>query len=368
MESIRVNTKSHSYEVNIDSGNLINNLNREKFCALTKARKIALITDDNVDKHYGEAVKINLEKLGFTVYKFVFKSGEASKTLQTFGEIIRFLAKNGLTRSDAVLALGGGVTGDLAGFAAASYQRGIDLIQCPTSLLAMVDSSVGGKTAVDLPEGKNLAGAFYQPKAVICDVSALQTLPDEFFRDGLGEVIKCGAIRDTAIFDILERNTPEEIRRNPDSPESSDSSDSPESLIAACVRIKRDIVETDEFDRGDRALLNFGHTIGHAIEKLYGFTGITHGVAVANGMVFITKLSEKMGLTKPGTAERIENLNKKYGIHRDISFSKEAIADAAFSDKKRGGDDISLVFIKEIGDSFVYKMAFEEFRKNFISL
>jgi 3-dehydroquinate synthase len=356
MESIRVNTKSHSYEVKIDRGNLLTNLEREEFSAITKAKKIALITDDNVDKHYGEAVKANLEKLGVTVYKFVFESGEASKTLQTFGEIVRFLAKNGLTRSDAVLALGGGVTGDLAGFAAASYQRGIDFIQCPTSLLAMVDSSVGGKTAVDLPEGKNLVGAFYQPKAVICDTLTLQSLPDEFFRDGLGEVIKYGAIKDTAIFDILERNTPEEIRQNP------------ESLIAACVRIKRDIVETDEFDRGDRALLNFGHTIGHAIEKLYNFTEITHGVAVANGMVLISKLSEKMGLTKLGTAMRIEYLNKKYGIHRDILFSKEAIADAAKSDKKRGGDDISLVFIKEIGDSFVYKMPFEEFKKELINL
>jgi 3-dehydroquinate synthase len=317
---------------------------------------IAVITDSNVDKYYGEKVVANLENAGFTVVKFVFSAGEASKTLQTFGEVVRFLAENGLTRSDAVLALGGGVTGDLAGFAAASYQRGIDFIQCPTSLLAMVDSSVGGKTAVDLPEGKNLVGAFYQPKTVICDISALDTLPEEFFRDGLGEVIKYGAIKDPTIFDILERNTPEEIRRNP------------ESLIAACVKIKRDIVETDELDKGDRALLNFGHTIGHAIEKLSEFGGISHGVAVANGMVAITRLSENIGLTKPGTAKRIENLNRKYGLCREVSFSKDEIAKAARSDKKRGGNDISLVFIKEIGVSFVYKMPFDEFYKEFVSI
>jgi 3-dehydroquinate synthase len=354
MEKISVNTKSRSYIVDIAGGNLLNAPTREMFC--TNAAKIAIITDNNVDRHYGVKLQANLERLGFAVVKYVFESGEASKTLKTFGEILGFAAENGLTRTDAILALGGGVTGDIAGFAAASYMRGIDFIQCPTSLLAMVDSSVGGKTAVDLPQGKNLAGAFYQPKTVICDTAALHTLPLENFREGLGEVIKYGVIKNPEILEILEKSDVDDILRDP------------QDIIAACVKIKRDIVEADELDNGKRALLNFGHTIGHAIEKLSGFGGFAHGIAVANGMVIITKLSEKMGLTERGTSERIENLNRKYGLHRDITFPKEEIANAAAADKKRGGGDISLVFAKKIGESFIYKMPFDEFKKELIEL
>jgi 3-dehydroquinate synthase len=354
MEKISVNTKSRSYIVDISGGNLIDNPTREMFC--TNARKILIVTDDNVDKHYGVKLLSNLESLGFAVLKYVFPSGEASKTLKTFGEILAFAAERGLTRTDAILALGGGVTGDIAGFAAASYMRGIDLIQCPTSLLAMVDSSVGGKTAVDLPQGKNLAGAFYQPKTVICDTQTLRSLPLENFRDGLGEVIKYGVIKNPKILKMLEKSDLDEILQNP------------QEIIAACIKIKRDIVEADELDNGERALLNFGHTIGHAIEKLSGFGGLSHGVAVANGIVIITKLSEKMGLTERGMADRIENLNRKYGLHRDINFAKEEIANAAAVDKKRGGGDISLVFAKKIGESFIYKMAFDEFKKELIAL
>jgi 3-dehydroquinate synthase len=354
MEKITVNTKSRSYTVDIAGGNLLSEPTREMFC--TNAQKIAIITDENVDKYYGGKIRTNLESLGFSAVKYVFPSGESSKTLNTFGEILGFLAENGLTRTDAVLALGGGVTGDIAGFAAASYMRGIDLFQCPTSLLAMVDSSVGGKTAVDLPQGKNLAGAFYQPKAVFCDTFTLQSLPTENFRDGLGEVIKYGAIKNPKILEILEKSDVDDILHDP------------QDIIAACVKIKRDIVEADELDNGERALLNFGHTIGHAIEKLSGFGGLSHGIAVANGMVIITKLSEKMGLTERGTAERIESLNKKYGLNRDTHFSKEEIASAAAVDKKRGGSDISLVFCKEAGVSFVHKMPFSEFKNELIAL
>jgi 3-dehydroquinate synthase len=354
METIRVKTQTRSYDVNIGGGNLISAPSREMFC--TKAEKIAVITDDNVDAHYGDILQTTLEKFGFLPVRFVIPHGEASKTLKTFGSVCEFLAESDLTRSDAILALGGGVVGDIAGFCAASYMRGIDFIQCPTSLLAMVDSSVGGKTAVDLPQGKNLVGAFYQPKAVICDTHTLKTLPNEYFLDGLGEVIKYGFIKNTEIIDILEKLTTDELKQDP------------EKIIALCVKIKRDIVEADEFDNGERALLNFGHTIGHALEKLSSFSGLSHGIAVANGMVIITKLSEKMGLTKPGTANRIENLNKKFGIDRDITFSKEEIANAAGSDKKRGGGDISLVFCKEPGVSFTYKMPYEKFCKELLML
>jgi 3-dehydroquinate synthase len=354
METISVRTKARSYDVKIGSGNLISARDREMFC--TKAQKIAVITDDNVDKFYGDKVCSNLEKSGFSVSKFVFSHGESSKTLKTFGEICEFLAASRLTRSDAVLALGGGVTGDLAGFAAASYQRGIDFIQCPTSLLAMVDSSVGGKTAVDLPQGKNLVGAFFQPKTVICDTSALSTLPNEFLLDGLGEVIKYGATDDAGIFDKLEKMTPDEIL--------CDAVD----LVSTCVRIKRDYVEADEFDNGQRAILNFGHTLGHAIEKLSGFSGISHGIAVANGMVIITRLSEKLGYSEPGTADRIQNLIKKLGLHRDIPFSIEQMADASKNDKKRSGNDISLVFCRKIGKAEIIKMSESEFLRAATSL
>jgi 3-dehydroquinate synthase len=354
MEKIRVNTKTRSYDVNIGSGILLNAQSRELFC--TAAKKIAVITDDNVNKYYGDKIVTNLNSLGFEAVQCVIPHGEESKTLDTFGMICNFLADNGLTRSDAVLALGGGVVGDIAGFCAASYMRGVDFIQCPTSLLAMVDSSIGGKTAVDLPQGKNLVGAFYQPKAVVCDTLTLQTLPDEYFLDGLGEVIKYGMIKNAAILGILESRSLDEIKRDPSE------------VIKLCISIKRDLVEADELDNGERALLNFGHTVGHALEKLSGYGNLSHGIAVANGMVIITKLSEKMGLTKPGSASRIENLNKKFGIDREITFSKKEIANAAANDKKRGAGDISLVFCDKAGSSFVKKMPYDKFCEELISL
>ncbi|MBQ1507118.1 MAG: 3-dehydroquinate synthase, partial [Ruminococcus sp.] len=227
---------------------------------------------------------------------------------------------------------------------AATYLRGIVYIQVPTSLLAQVESSVGGKTGVDLPAGKNLVGAFHQPLAVLIDPDALATLPDKFVRDGMGEVIKYGCIKDSAFFEGLETEN---------------ALDNIEDVIEICVSIKRDVVSRDEREAGERMLLNFGHTLGHSIEKLRGFSGITHGMAVAVGMVMIAQAGEKQGITEPGTADRIAALCRKYGLPTTESLSFKQIADSARSDKKTAGGAVNLVLLKKIGESFTQKVELE---------
>ena len=238
----------------------------------TKAQKAAIITDDTVEALYGARVRASLEKEGFEVIQFVFPHGELSKCSATLNQIYDFLCENSMTRTDCLVALGGGVVGDITGFAAATFLRGMDFVQIPTTLLAQVDSSVGGKTAIDLPGGKNLVGAFKQPVCVICDPRTLDTLPPEIFSDGMGEVIKYGMIRDAALFDLVAAHTQESI------------SAVLEEVIAACIAIKRDVVEADEFDTGERMILNYGHTLGHAIESYYHYETYSHGSAVAAGM------------------------------------------------------------------------------------
>ena len=308
---------------------------------LSQAEKVVVVTDDNVAPHYLWRVINSLEQNGLSVKPFIFPAGEASKHLGTVGELYQVLADFRMTRKDVIVALGGGVCGDMAGFAAATYLRGIDFMQIPTSLLAQVDSSVGGKTGVDLPQGKNLVGAFHQPIAVLIDPDTLNTLPDRFITDGMGEVIKYGCIKDAKFFEFLENeNALEHI----------------EDVIETCVSIKRDVVSRDEHEKGERMLLNFGHTLGHAIEKLYDFSGISHGMAVAVGMVMLAKAGEKQGITTEGTADRIAALCKKYSLPTKESFGFEELANAARSDKKSAGDSISLVLLREIGDSFTRKV------------
>ena len=251
------------------------------------------------------------------------------------------LADFRVTRKDVIVALGGGVCGDMAGFAAATYLRGIDFIQVPTSLLAQVDSSVGGKTGVDLAQGKNLVGAFHQPIGVLIDPDTLNTLPDRFIADGMAEVIKYGCIKDAAFFENLE---------------SVDALSHIEDVIETCVSIKRDVVSRDEREAGERMLLNFGHTLGHAIEKIYNFTGITHGMAVAVGMVLISRAGEKQGITPSGTADRIAALCEKYELPTSDSASFADMAEAAMGDKKTAGSSINLVLLKGIGESVIYPL------------
>lgn len=307
---------------------------------VARTRKAVIVTDTHVGPLYGARITASLEAAGFEAPLYAFEAGEASKNMRTLQALYRFFAQSDLTRADLVVALGGGVVGDAAGFAAATYMRGVDFIQVPTTLLAQVDSSVGGKTAVDLPEGKNLAGAFWQPRLVVCDPDVLDTLDDENFACGMGEVAKHACIRSRALYDRLLACG--DIR-----------AELPE-IIAENVRIKRDVVEHDEREKGERMLLNFGHTLGHAIEKCLHYTGISHGAAVAAGMHLITLHAEQNGLTPPGTAARIDTLLKKYGLPTASPLPLEEVVHAALNDKKRAGGSIHLVLLKGIGDAFIH--------------
>lgn len=347
MKKLTVNVKD-KYDILIDRGLL------EKTGELVKSvlnsKKIMLISDTNVYDIYGDAVKLSLEEQGYQVFTYIFPAGETSKKTAVVVDMVEQMAQCGMTRSDGVVALGGGVCGDMAGFAAAIFLRGIKFVQIPTSLLAQVDSSVGGKTAVDLPQGKNLCGAFHQPSLVIIDTNVLKTLSPHFFSDGMGEVIKYGCIKSESLFERLEKENAEDYI---------------EDVIYKCLDIKRIIVENDEKEFGERALLNFGHTCGHAIEKLWNFETVSHGEAVGIGMVMASRAGESIGLTEEGTADRIAALLKKYGLRSADTHSTSEIVDAMSADKKRTGTGIKLVMLKKIGDSFIYPVDNSEISKVF---
>ncbi len=308
---------------------------------LNKGSKAFIISDSNVLPIYGKTTADSLKAAGFKVYEYAFPAGEESKRLNTIEEMYFKLSENGFTRSDFIVALGGGVTGDMAGFAAATYLRGIEFIQIPTSLLAQIDSSVGGKTAVDLPQGKNLVGSFHQPCLVLIDPNTLSTLPPHYFSDGMGEAIKYGCIKSRKLFDMI-LNT--DIKENI------------EELIYSCIDIKRGVVERDEFDNGERMLLNFGHTFGHALEKNYNFKKLSHGEAVGVGMAMMAKCGEKADITKEGTSAEIQKALKKYNLPIWDDMDTEKILEAAALDKKSRGGNINLIMLKEIGDSFIKKV------------
>ena len=293
---------------------------------------------------YLERVKSALEKAGFEVVSFVFPHGESSKNGETYLNILNFLAENRLTRSDALIALGGGVVGDITGFAAATYLRGIRFIQIPTSLLAMVDSSVGGKTAIDLPAGKNLAGAFCQPELVICDLDSLDTLSPAFFTDGCAEVIKYGILKDKALFEHLESRGQDFDR---------------EYVISRCVELKRDYVTEDEFDTGLRMMLNLGHTVGHAIEKCSGYA-IPHGSAVAMGTAIIARACAARGICSADCAARIVNTLEKFSLPVNCVYSADELISPMLSDKKRSGSSVKLIALRDIGDCLILPTAVED--------
>lgn len=303
--------------------------------------KILIVSETNVYPLYGKYLENSLKAEGFKVYKYIFDAGEESKKLSTVYSIYQSLAENGFTRSDGIVTLGGGVAGDMGGFAAATYLRGIGFIQVPTSLLAQVDASVGGKTGVDLPMGKNLVGAFHQPLAVLIDPKALKTLPKYYFNDGLGEVIKYGCISDAALFAELENGIENEKI---------------EHIIAQCVNCKKELVEIDTKDTGRRMILNFGHTFGHALEKLHDFKELSHGYAVGIGMIMMARVGENLGITEIGTAERIAALLQKYGLPCEDRYTKEEIVAATLLDKKSDGDKLNIVLIEKIGTSVVHQI------------
>ncbi len=303
--------------------------------------RAALISDENVMRLYGQHVTTSLENAGFHVCAYAFPAGEKSKTPETLFAILDFLATNEFDRCDVVVALGGGVTGDVAGFASAIYMRGMKLVQIPTSLLAMVDSSVGGKTGVDLDKGKNLVGAFKQPQLVICDTQVLKSLPNEQFSCGMGEVIKYAMISDAEMLGLLSKtNGRTEI-----------SEETLKTIISRCVELKGRIVARDEFDNGERQLLNFGHTIGHAIEKLSEYN-IGHGQAVGIGMAMMTDLCEKLCICPSGTKERLVDVLQKFELPYSTEFSAKDLSNAMVMDKKRRGDEITLIMTEKIGSCF----------------
>jgi 3-dehydroquinate synthase len=325
---------SQSYEVQIGT-DLLSQVGEKLKALLPKARIAAVVTDSNVEPLYYRIVAESLLSAGFFVVSFVFPAGEQSKNGETYLHLLECLAQNQLTRSDVLLALGGGVVGDLTGFAAATYLRGIPYLQIPTTLLAMVDSSVGGKTAIDLLAGKNLAGAFYQPRLVLCDVKTLNTLPETVFYDGCAEVIKYGMLGSVSLlFELRDHPIKEQL----------------ETVIAQCVTMKRDIVERDEFDTGDRQLLNLGHTIGHAIERCSQYT-ISHGKAVAIGMAVMTRAAIKKKLCSSDCTIILESLLALFCLPSRTEFSAEQLYEAALGDKKRSGGLITLVVPTSLGKS-----------------
>ena len=336
---LTVNLGENSYPIYIENGILANAGTYIK--DVFHGKKIMIISDDNVFPLYGQTVLDSLSD--YECHSLVLPHGEPTKSFQSLPKIYSALLDAKLSRSDLVIALGGGVIGDLAGFAAASYLRGIKLVQIPTSLLAQVDSSVGGKVAVDLPQGKNLVGAFFHPKTVIIDPDVLNTLPEHFISDGMGEVIKYGCIKDKSLFDKLAAHSSFEDLK----PELTE-------IIARCVDIKRVVVEADQFDTGERMLLNFGHTLAHTIEQHFNYERESHGEAVGIGMYQIAKLAEVKGLTEAGCAEAIRKALEIYGLPSACNLPMNVLTDAISLDKKNLNNHLNVVLLHSIGDSYVY--------------
>lgn len=310
--------------------------------------QILIITDDVVNELYANKLTESLTSNGFEVFLFVLAHGELSKNFHTVMRIYSFLIKNEFTRADLIIALGGGVVGDLAGFVASTYMRGIGLVQIPTTLLSQIDSAIGGKNGINLSHGKNLVGTFYQPELVLIDVETLSTLPQKLISDGMAEAIKYGLIKSSSLFDMIKNNELKDILKD---------------LIFECINIKKDIVEQDEIEQNERKLLNFGHTLGHAIEKFYNFTGYTHGQAVALGMSYTVLSSEKLALTKEGTYDELIAVLKKYNLPFKIDCNMDELVLLAKLDKKAAGKYFDIVLIKNIGEAFIKRIKKDDLKK-----
>lgn len=347
MKKLRVNV-GKGYDILIEKGIIEHTADYIK--NVTGAKKICLVSDTNVYKLYGDTVMSSLKGAGYDVFEYVYPAGEQSKTTATVISMVEYMAQNELTRNDLVVALGGGVCGDMAGFASAIYLRGIDFVQIPTSLLAQVDSSVGGKTAVDLPQGKNLCGSFHQPVLVLIDTNTLDTLTPHFYSDGMAEAIKTGCIKSASLFEMLE---------------SGDSNEVIDEVVYQCVSIKAGVVERDEKEHGERALLNFGHTPGHAIEKLHNFSTVSHGEAVGIGMVIMAQAGEQNGITPVGTADRIKKVLEKYSLKTEDENSLDEIISAMNADKKRTGSSIKFILLNSIGDAFINEISYGDIPRFF---
>ncbi|MBR3836182.1 MAG: 3-dehydroquinate synthase [Clostridia bacterium] len=344
MNIVKVNA-SKKYDVII--GSKTASLLPEKINELFGNVKVCIVTDDTVAGLHLDSLKNELNRNHIINEAFVFPHGENSKCPEVLFELLEFLATKHFSRKDVIVALGGGVTGDLTGLAAALYMRGMHLVQMPTTLLAMVDSSVGGKTAVNLKAGKNLAGVFNQPELVLCDTDMLSTLPAEYFAEGMAEVIKYGVIADKELFDVVKNGSIEENL---------------EAIITRCVAIKRDVVGEDEFDTGKRQLLNFGHTLAHSIEKESNFT-ISHGNAVAMGMVIISEIAWKNGMSVERCQDEIVDALLENNLPIACPYKNSELYYATENDKKSASGRISIVVPEKIGSCNIIDIPLAEFRE-----
>ena len=344
MKTLTVALPGREYDILIQRG-LLDQAGAYCRKALPRASRLFVVTDSNVAPLYAHRLEQSLAAAGFSVTVHIVPAGEASKCAAQLTALWEAMMEAGLTRTDAVVALGGGVVGDLAGFAAATILRGVDFVQIPTTLLAQVDSSVGGKVAIDLEHGKNLAGAFWQPRLVLMDPDTLDTLPDTTFADGMAEVIKYGCALDGSFFSFLAAR-----------PSRGEIMAAIESVLYVCCDLKRTVVEEDERDRGKRMLLNFGHTLGHAYEKAGHYEKWTHGQAVAAGMVRAARLGEQMDVTPAGTADQIAALVAGLGLPVEIPCTAEEYAAAIGLDKKGAGADISVILLEQMGHAIPHKM------------
>lgn len=309
-------------------------------------RRVLIVTDENVRPLYLAPVEASLVASGFSVESMTVPPGETSKSVEHLTALWSAFNAFGLTRSDLVVALGGGVVGDLAGFAAATYLRGCAIIQVPTTLLAQVDSSIGGKTGIDLPFGKNLAGAFHQPKVIVADPRVLLTLPDFRFAEGMAEVVKYGCIYDEALFARIEAFA-----------DHLDDEGERFAIITRCMQLKADVVNRDVLDTGERMILNFGHTVGHAIEHTMGYGRISHGEAVAIGMVVATRIGERVGRTPAGTTDRLATLLKRLSLPIATELTVDDIFQTLLSDKKKLANAIHFILLERVGHAV--RMPFE---------
>ena len=349
---IKIDLPHHPYDIQIEKGCL--SQAGKWLRELWQPQKVVIITDNHVASLYAEKVKLSIEDAGFQVAVFDFLEGEERKNLTTVQKAYEFLVKQDLTRSDGIVALGGGVVGDLAGFVASTYMRGIHFVQIPTSLTAQVDSSIGGKTGVNTPFAKNMVGTFAQPDGVLIDPTVLETLGKRELIEGMGEVIKYGLIEDSELWDILSDmdGSVESILEHS------------ESLIEHSCQVKRKMVVEDELDNGIRLYLNFGHTIGHAIEATAGYGKVMHGEAVAIGMVQISRVAEEKGLMPKGITRQIAEMCVKFGLPVDYEpWRVEELYTALTHDKKARGNSIKTVIVPEIGKAAINQIPLVEMKE-----
>lgn len=342
MHQVTVHSKQGDYIVHIRPG-LLDDVG-PMAAAVNRGRLAMVVSDDLVGPLYLPRVIRSLKAAGFQTYSYMNVHGEDQKNMATLQRLYRLFNDIGLSRTDLVMALGGGVIGDVTGFAAATYRRGVPFIQIPTSLLAQVDAAVGGKTAIDMPFGKNMVGAFYQPKTVLIDPDVLTSLPDVRAAEGMAEVIKYGCIADRDLFRrTLDGALPDAAQ------------------IARCVGIKADVVGRDETDQGDRMLLNFGHTLGHAVEKATQYALYTHGAAVAIGMVAAARIGERMGRTPPGVEAAIRQALAVWQLPAEAAVSAEEVLNAAAQDKKWLSGELNFVYLKSVGEAGIAPLKAPDF-------